>query len=100
MQVDLLTNNASTIVMVDCEIIQFSRQLHAGWVAMCPGNYSPVEWLESSTGLRIGVQIPLNIRSRIVPCTLAHPTEPYFFDLDQQFAKDFFRNATPVSRPS
>lgn len=91
MQFDLLMNESRSIVMVDCEIIKLHRRLHAGWVAMAPGNYRAVEWFNAPNGLLIGIQIPINIRARVVPSTICHPEEPIFFDLDKQFAKDFFQ---------
>lgn len=91
MKCDVLMNDSRTIVMVDCELVREYRRLHAGWVAMAPGNYFPVEWFNSPNGLKIGVQIPVNVRSRITSSTICHPTEPIFFDLDSEFAKDFFK---------
>ena len=90
MQFDLLISESRSIVMVDCELVRIHRRLEAGWVAMAPGNYRPVEWLKAQNGLLVGVQIPVNIRSRIVPATICDPNEAIFFELDKQFARDFF----------
>lgn len=90
MQLDLLMSESRNIVMVDCELAPHHRRLEAGWVAMAPGNYRPIEILISGD-LEIPVLIPLNIRVRVTPSTICHPTERIFFDLDTEFAKEFFK---------
>lgn len=91
MRFDLLMSETRNIVMVDCELVKHHRRLEAGWVFMAPGNYRPVETLISCEGLEIPVLILEDFRVRLTPSTICHPREPIFFEIDSQFAKEFFK---------
>lgn len=99
MKIDLLMNDARSLIFVDCELVREFRRLHVGFVVMAPGNYQPTEILKSQLGFEVLVQIPVNLRSRSVPSTISHPREPIFFDLDPKFARDLFNETTFFSPP-